>query len=280
MITFRINKILDLADGKGMLQVDTALAHRSFTALYGPSGAGKTTILRILAGLLNPEEGYIEVDGNVWLDIRKGINLTPQKREIGFVFQDHALFPNMTVRQNLHYALPKGTDKKQADDMLDLIGLQQLSDQRPHNLSGGQKQRVALARALVRQPKLLLLDEPFSALGDAMRNDLHIQLQKIHDQLGTTTIMASHNIPEICRLAQTVINIEDGQMIRSGAPAEVFDLQRTAGELTGSVVAIDNGVAQVLIGNNMVSIPITDALLTIGDQVTLHTADLSFKKLS
>ncbi len=268
-----------MVSGKKLLTVDAQIAKGQFTALYGPSGAGKTTILRVLAGLLKPDEGHIEVDGEIWLDTAKKISLPPQQRGIGFVFQDHALFPNMTVRQNLLYALPAGAPKSQADELLELIGLTALGGQMPQTLSGGQKQRVALARALVRRPKLLLLDEPFSSLDDAMSETLRIELKKIHQRYGVTTLMVSHNMAEICQLAQQVISIDQGQVINTGTPAKVFGLQRAEGELMGQVIAVDAEKATVMIGNNVIDIPLPDRTIAVGDRVTLHTADLSFKKL-
>lgn len=279
MIRLYIQKELNMVSGKKLLTVDAQIAKGQFTALYGPSGAGKTTILRVLAGLLKPDEGHIEVDGEIWLDTAKKISLPPQQRGIGFVFQDHALFPNMTVRQNLLYALPAGAPKSQADELLELIGLTALGGQMPQTLSGGQKQRVALARALVRRPKLLLLDEPFSSLDDAMSETLRIELKKIHQRYGVTTLMVSHNMAEICQLAQQVISIDQGQVINTGTPAKVFGLQRAEGELMGQVIAVDAEKATVMIGNNVIDIPLPDRTIAVGDRVTLHTADLSFKKL-
>ncbi len=279
MISLRIQKELNMVSGKKLLAVDTQIAKGHFTAVYGPSGAGKTTILRILAGLLKPDEGHIEVDGEVWLTTEKKISLPPQQRGIGFVFQDHALFPNMTVRQNLLYALPGGAPKSQADDLLELTGLTGLVGQMPQTLSGGQKQRVALARALVRRPKLLLLDEPFSSLDDAMSEALRSELKKIQERSGITTLMVSHNKAEICQLAQQVISIDQGQIITTGSPAKVFGLQRAEGELTAQVIAVNTDKATVMIGDNIIDIPLPDRPIDPGDRVTLHTADLSFKKL-
>jgi molybdate transport system ATP-binding protein len=284
MIRIRIRKKLHLAGGNGELSIDAELADQSFTALYGPSGAGKTTLLRILAGLLQPEEGIIEVNGQTWLNTYKKINLPAQKRNIGFVFQDYALFPNMTVQQNLLYALPPMGDKSRADDLLNVMGLQSLAHQKPDLLSGGQKQRVALARSLIREPQILLLDEPLSALDDATRYNLQAELQKIHQQYHLNTLLVSHHVPEIYKLAQHVIKLDAGHIIQTGSPAEVFNLHETGQglNLIGEVLAISADKVEILAENKLFAVkpsPQTEGL-KIGDKVSIHAADLSLQKLS
>jgi molybdate transport system ATP-binding protein len=284
MIRIRIRKKLHLAGGNGELSIDAELADQSFTALYGPSGAGKTTLLRILAGLLQPEEGIIEVNGQTWLNTSKKINLSPQKRKIGFVFQDYALFPNMTVRENLLFALPPKVDKHKADELITMIDLQNLAHQKPEMLSGGQKQRVALARALVREPEILLLDEPLSALDDATRHNLQAELQKVHQQYHLNTLLVSHHVPEIYKLAQSVIRIEAGQIIQTGSPAQIFNLHE-AGQglnLIGEVLAISADKVEILTEHNLIIVKPSSQIevLKIGDKVSIHAADLSLQKLS
>jgi molybdate transport system ATP-binding protein len=284
MIRISIRKKLHLAGGNGVLNIDTELADQSFTALYGPSGAGKTTLLRIIAGLLQPEEGIIEVNGETWLNTYKKINLPVQKRNIGFVFQDYALFPNMTVRENLLFALPPKVDKHKVDELITMMDLQNLSCQKPEILSGGQKQRVALARALVREPKILLLDEPLSALDDVIRHNLQAELKKVHQQYHLTTLLVSHHVHEIYKLAQHVIRIEAGQIVQSGSPAQLFNLQEAgwALNLIGEVLAIKADKIEILAENNLITVkssPQTEGL-RIGDRVSIHAADLSLQKLS
>lgn len=284
MIRISIRKKLNLAGGRGELNIDTELADHSFTAFYGPSGAGKTSLLRIIAGLLQPEQGIIEVNGQTWLNTAKKINLPAQKRNIGFVFQDYALFPNMTVQENLLYALPPKADQSKVESLLVTMGLQYLAHQKPKLLSGGQKQRVALARALIRQPQILLLDEPLSALDDVTRINLQNELQTIHQQYQLTTLLVSHHIPEIYKLAGQVIQIDAGQIIKKGTPNEVFgiQIQNESISLTGQVVTLMPGRIEVLTAYGVIGIkPSAQTVgLAIGDKVTIHAADLSLQKLS
>lgn len=284
MIKISIQKKLHMAGGEGVLNVDVELPAQSFTALYGASGAGKTSLLRIVAGLLQPEQGIIEVNGQTWLNTAKKINLPPQKRNIGFVFQDYALFPNMTVEENLLYALPENAGKEKVEQLIEMIGLQNLAHQKPPLLSGGQKQRVALARALVRQPAILLLDEPLSALDDATRNSLQHQLQAIHQQLKLTTSLVSHHIPEVYKLADMVIKLDKGTIQQTGSPAQVFGLHQQQGGLVliGEVLFADDSRIEILAQGNIIQIPTSAQAhsLKVGDKVSIHAADLSLQKLS
>ncbi len=150
MIFINITKHLDTAEGSINAHFELTINDGEFLTLFGPSGAGKTTLLRMIAGLEQPDSGKIEVDGEVWFDSTKKINLPPQKRSIGFVFQDYALFPTMSVRENLLFAAQKSEQRHNVDELIELVELTALADRLPSTLSGGQKQRVALARALVR----------------------------------------------------------------------------------------------------------------------------------
>lgn len=208
-IDVRLSRLF--ADGHGEVCVQLSLETHSLTAIYGVSGAGKTTLLRLLAGLETPISGHIVVGGETWLDTSKKINIPIQKRSIGFVFQDTALFPNMTLRQNLKYAATFPKDPF-IDELLQLIDLERLSDRKPDVLSGGQRQRVALARALVRRPKVLLLDEPFSSLDAATAQGLREQLLKLHRLTQTTTLLVTHNQEDIQQLADRKIEIECGRV--------------------------------------------------------------------
>lgn len=183
-----------------------------FIVLHGPSGSGKTSILRMLAGLLSPDRGLIEVDGQLWFDSQSKSNLNVQKRNIGVVFQDYALFPNMTVHQNLGFAQSKISDHSFINEIIDRMELSGQIDKRPNQLSGGQKQRVALARALVQQPKILLLDEPFSAVDPTLRSRLKDLVIDMHQELGLTTILISHDNRKIIGYADRSIRIENGQI--------------------------------------------------------------------
>lgn len=200
------------------LRVGQKLAPKQFLAISGPSGGGKTTLLRILAGLARPDRGFLQVGDRVWMDTDKRLFLPPQKRDVGMVFQDYALFPNMTVGKNLHYALGRSDNPQVIDELIETMELEQLTDEFPRTLSGGQQQRVALARALVRRPNLLLLDEPLSALDTDLRQRLQNYILRVHHQFGLTTILVSHDYSEINKMADQVWRLENGQVTYAGSP--------------------------------------------------------------
>jgi molybdate transport system ATP-binding protein len=231
MIEFALEKQLTGADGALALKVEGQIADRALQALFGPSGAGKTSILRMLAGLTRPDHGRIVVDGCVWFDSTRGIDLPTRQRSIGMVFQDYALFPNLNVRDNIAYAAGPGEGAWIAE-LLALTGLQELVGQMPAALSGGQKQRVALARALARKPAVLLLDEPLAALDHAWRAQLQEQLQRLHQRCGLTTLLVTHDIGEVFRLAQGVFKLTAGQIVAAGTAADVFLQARMGGKFT------------------------------------------------
>ncbi|GAB3957514.1 hypothetical protein GCM10028805_50350 [Spirosoma harenae] len=199
------------AEGTSDLTVNLAVDSGSLTALVGPSGSGKTTLLRLLAGLETPQQGRIVVNEMVWLDTYQRVNRPPQQRSIGYVFQDTALFPNMTVRENIQYAV--ATDQQPlVQELIEATGLKSFVNQKPARLSGGQRQRVALARALVRRPKLLLLDEPFAAL-DAQASQLLRQvLLNLHKTWKTTTLLVSHHEIDVQTLADRVVQLVQGRI--------------------------------------------------------------------
>ena len=226
MISIQLSKRLDGPDGKLSLEVDTTIQNGEFVTIFGPSGAGKTSILRMLAGLLKPDSGRIVVEDSVWFDDRQKIDIRPQYRNIGMVFQDYSLFPNMTVKENLDFALEKGQSKAIVEDLLELTELGQLAGKRPFQLSGGQKQRVALARALVRKPKLLLLDEPLSALDAEMQGKLQDYILSVHREFNLTTILISHDLIEVLKMSQRVFVLDQGRIAKDGKPADVLPLER------------------------------------------------------
>ena len=194
MIDVAIEKSLKAYQGKQVLKVSHQFEPGSITKVYGPSGAGKTTFLKVIAGLITPEKGKIVVDGNVWLDTDKGICLSPQKRMPGFVFQDYALFANMTVLQHLKYVT---NDSAWINRLLQLGKLDTLTDHKPVHLSGGQQQRLAILRALAIKPKLMLMDEPFSALDPDMKVELITGLKDLFKELNPTVLIVSHNPYEL-----------------------------------------------------------------------------------
>lgn len=221
MIEIAIEKELLGSLGKMSLHVNLSIENQSFVALSGQSGSGKTTLLRILSGL-EDARGTISVDGEVWLSHNQ--KLAPQQRRIGFVFQDYALFPNMSVMENLLFVR---NDKTLAQYLLKLTQMDELAYRRPSTLSGGQKQRVSLCRAMMNHPKLLLMDEPLSALDPSMRTKLQHEILMLHKEFETTTIMVSHDPSEIYRLSNRVIVLNQGQVMQDGDAKGV--LLRTQG---------------------------------------------------
>lgn len=194
MISIAIEKNLKVYQGRQVLKVNRQFPAGSITKIYGPSGAGKTTFLKIIAGLIIPEKGNIAVDEVTWLDTGSSINLSPQKRKVGFVFQDYALFPNMTVMEHLAYA----TDDKAWIARLLLLGkLDTLATHKPAHLSGGQQQRLSILRALAIKPTVLLMDEPFSALDPDMKTELLKELKIVFNELAATVLIVSHNPQEL-----------------------------------------------------------------------------------
>jgi sulfate transport system ATP-binding protein len=205
--------------------VSLTMRDREFVALLGPSGSGKTTLLRILAGLEVPERG------RVWFGERDVTGDKPASRGIGFVFQHYALFGHMTVAQNIAFGLevmkrgrpPKRDIAQRVDQLLELVQLPGLGQRYPSQLSGGQRQRVALARALARNPRILLLDEPFGALDAKVRRELRGALRQIHDELGLTSIFVTHDQEEAFALADRVALLNRGRVEQFGSPAEIQD---------------------------------------------------------
>jgi molybdate transport system ATP-binding protein len=277
MIELSLRKTLDGATGPLRLDIEATLPDRSFAALFGPSGAGKTSLLRMLAGLAEPDEGRIVVDGMVWYDSGANIRLPVQQRSIGFVFQDFALFPNMTVRENIAYGTSRG-ENHWIDELLDITGLTNLGYRLPRVLSGGQKQRVALARAIARKPRLLLLDEPLSALDPVLRVRLQDDLKALHDRFGLTTVLVSHDVGEVFKLADSVLMLEGGRIVRAGTPNSVFLQHRASGKFNvhAQVLALRREdvvqIVTLLIGRDIVEVIASDdevAGMKAGDGVTV-----------
>lgn len=194
MISIDIKKKLSTYQGRQLLKVFVEMDTGSLLKISGPSGAGKTTFLKILAGLIQPDQGKIVVDDLVWIDTSSKTNLSPQQRKTGFVFQNYALFPNMNVQQQLEYATK---DQDLIKDLLAFGRLGPFIKHKPEQLSGGQQQRLAILRALAIKPKLLLMDEPFSALDIKTKTTLIGELQFLLDKNSMTTIIVSHNLHEL-----------------------------------------------------------------------------------
>ncbi|RPA67530.1 ATP-binding cassette domain-containing protein [Cyclobacteriaceae bacterium YHN15] len=222
MIELDLHKKLFGADGLIQLQIKITIQTNELVTLYGPSGAGKTSIIRMIAGLMKPDKGSILVDGDTWFDSQQKMHLRTQERPIGLVFQEYSLFPNMTVYENLRFALPKGDTEEMIEELLETIGLKNLRDTKPNLLSGGQKQRVAVARALVRKPSILLLDEPLSSLDTAMRNKLQDDILAFHKRFRLTTILVSHDYHEVKKMSDRVLLVENGRIVAEGKVDDIL----------------------------------------------------------
>ena len=213
------------AEGPIPLHLSFRVAPGEVLALVGPSGSGKSTALRSIAGLWQPQEAHVSVEGVVWHDSAQGVCLPTHQRAVGMVFQSYALFPHLTGLGNLMLAmghLPKAARPSAAAALLARVGLQGLEGRYPADLSGGQQQRVAIARALARDPKVLLLDEPFSAVDRPMREGLYETLQSLREGLAIPTVLVTHDMVEAQRLADRMVVIEAGAAISSGTAAEVL----------------------------------------------------------
>lgn len=244
MIKIDIKLPINTAKGKKQLELNTCLKANEITAIFGESGAGKTTLLKIIAGIIKPEFGRIEVEDELWLDTQKNINLSIQKRKIGFVFQDYALFPNMSVKENISYA---ATSKQKAEELLSLMNLENLAKIYPKNLSGGQAQRVALARALAREPQILLLDEPLSALDFKMRSFLQDELVKILQHFKITTLLVSHDLAEIYKLSHRILELSDGKIIKDARINEFFTSSNLSAKLRLSATLLEMKKSDILV---------------------------------
>jgi len=274
MIEIDIKKELHGSQGVMNLDVNLNINNKDFIALTGLSGSGKTTLLRSLAGL-EKAQGIIKVDNEIWQDEKEFLPV--QKRKIGFVFQDYALFPNMTVLENLFFV---NKDKELANHLLKITDLEALANRLPNSLSGGQKQRVSLCRAMMNRPKLLLMDEPLSALDPSMRIKLQDEILQLHKEFETTTILVSHDPSEIYKLSNRVIVLKDGNIIDDGDAKSV--LLKTSGSAKFSfegklldIVKVDViNVAIVAIGQQLVEVTITSneaKELKVGQDVRVST---------
>ncbi|MEV9476139.1 ABC transporter ATP-binding protein [Aliarcobacter butzleri] len=274
MIEIKINKPLHGSNGTMNLDIDLNINKGEFVALSGLSGSGKTTLLRILAGLENAT-GTLKIDNEYWLNEK--YSKDSQKRDIGFVFQDYALFPNFTVLQNLLYVKK---DKELAKHLLDMTDMYELKDRYSNSLSGGQKQRVSLCRALMNKPKLLLMDEPLSALDPQMRTKLQNEILTLHKEFNTTTIMVSHDPSEMYRLASRVLVLDYGKIVNDGLPKDILLKTKGSqkfsfeGELLDIVKVDVIYVAIISIGQQLVEIVLTkeeSKTLKIGQKVNVST---------
>ncbi len=222
------------------IQLRESVADFSLTILFGPSGSGKTTALRCLAGLERPDRGFIRFGGETWFDSERRILVPPQRRRIGYLFQDYALFPHLTIAQNIRYGLRRvgKTERlRRVAEIMDLLGLHGLESRYPQQVSGGQQQRVALARALVCRPRLLLLDEPLSALDVPTRGELRRQLRQWLEELRMPGILVTHDRIEALALGDQLVVLDAGKVRQRGQVHEVFSRPADLG--VARIVGVD-----------------------------------------
>jgi molybdate transport system ATP-binding protein len=240
MIKLALKKALDATYGKMELDVSFHIKKNSLTTIYGESGAGKTSILRMISGLMEPDAGHISINNKVWYDHINRVNVIPQKRKIGYVFQDYALFPNMTVKENLSFALIKGQDPGIISELLDIIELTNLKNRKSDTLS------------------------------------LQDYILKVHKKYKLTTILVSHDLPEIFKLSDKILLLAKGKIERSGTPSEIFLSNKISGKyrFTGTIIEKSKNdvvyVIGVLVGNNLIKVIATEeegTALNIGDKV-------------
>ncbi|AYF48973.1 molybdenum ABC transporter ATP-binding protein [Pseudomonas fluorescens] len=233
------------------LDVDLHLPGRGVTALYGHSGSGKTTCLRCIAGLERAEEGFVQINDEVWQDSRTGLFVPPHKRALGYVFQEASLFAHLSVRANLEFGLKRIPRAQRRVDMAqasELLGISHLLDRHPQHLSGGERQRIGIARALLTSPSLLLMDEPLAALDSKRKGEILPYLERLHDELDIPVLYVSHAQDEVARLADHIVLLSDGKALASGPIGETLarlDLPMALGDdagvvINGSVSAYDD----------------------------------------
>jgi len=277
---------VSLRHRQGAFVLDIAFESRDLgvTALFGPSGAGKTSVVHAIAGLLRPTEGRIAIDGRVLLDTRAGIDLPAEERRVGLVFQDARLFPHMSVDDNLRFGWRRAQnrmDEPSIARIVEMLGLGPLLARRPAKLSGGEKSRVALGRALIASPQLLLLDEPLSALDAARKAEILPYLERLRDEASVPVFYVSHAVDEVLRLADRVVLLGDGRVTSEGS---VFDF--AAGEIgeilpaSGAVIDTrleshrDDGLSMLSFGGGVLAVPRLAGLLGARLRVRIRAEDI------
>ncbi|WP_223595507.1 molybdenum ABC transporter ATP-binding protein [Pseudomonas sp. A-R-19] len=249
------------------LDVDLQLPGRGVTALYGHSGSGKTTCLRCIAGLERADQGFIQVNDEVWQDSENRVFVAPHKRALGYVFQEASLFPHLSVLANLEFGLKRIPKPQRRVDMAhatELLGISHLLDRHPQHLSGGERQRVGVARALLTSPKLLLMDEPLAALDAQRKNEILPYLQRLHDELDIPVLYVSHSQDEVARLADHIVLLSSGKALASGPIGQTLarlDLPLAMGDDAG--VVIEGRVSAYDAEYQLLSLQLPDTSLNI-----------------
>jgi iron(III) transport system ATP-binding protein len=228
-------------------------------ALLGPSGCGKTTLLRLIAGFETPDTGHVEIDGR--LVAGPGTFVSPDRRGVGMVFQDYALFPHLTVAENIGFGLPRGNRGARVDELLDLTGLEGLGDRYPHALSGGQQQRVAVARAIAPEPGVVLLDEPWSNIDPLLRGAMRDDLAAILRSLEITVVLVTHEREEAFSLADRIVLMREGRIVQSGRPESLYygPSCRWAAEFVGAANFLPGTICGERVETGIGSFPVVNA---------------------
>ncbi len=281
MLHARIKKQLGDSNGHTLAIDVNVSASSGITVLFGSSGAGKTSILRAIAGIIKPEEGRIALGEKIYFDSAAGINLPMQQRKIGYVFQNHMLFPHLTAEQNVFYGVRSDSRisaRERVQELLSLLGIEKTAGRYPHELSGGEQQRVALARALATDPSIMLLDEPLSAVDVATRSHLLEEISTIQQRSGIPFLYVTHNHSEAVRLGNSMIVIDEGKVVQEGAPLEIFNAPQTASvaRVVGAENVFVGKILRHLPDDGMTEIDVNSCLieapynaLPIGSHVTI-----------
>lgn len=285
-----IDARLKIAYSGFSLDVDLHLPGRGVTALYGHSGSGKTTCLRCIAGLERAEQGFIQVNDEIWQDSERRIFVPPHKRALGYVFQEASLFPHLSVLANLQFGLKRIAKTQRRVDMAqatELLGIGHLLERHPQHLSGGERQRVGIARALLTSPKLLLMDEPLAALDSQRKNEILPYLQRLHDELDIPVLYVSHAQDEVARLADHLVLLSDGEALASGPIGETLarlDLPMAMGDDAGVIIEgqvsaydADYQLLSLQLPATEMNIRVTHAPMAVGQalRAKVHARDIS-----
>lgn len=283
MIQARLRKTFPARPDSAGFSVDLEFqAAAGVTVLFGPSGSGKTLVLDSIAGFVRPDEGRILLDDEILFDGATGIHVAPQARQCGYVFQNYALFPHMTLRQNLEFAAerrPRLERHRRVNEMLERFRLGDAAGRRPHEVSGGQRQRCSIARALIGAPKLLLLDEPAQGLDAPLRIELYDVLRQVRTDFKTPVLLVTHDLDECFELGEEMLIMREGKIVQSGSPRKILDqpanveVARLLGAfnlLAGEIRALDPGrnTSRVQVGEFELNGPYFPGKLK-GDRVTV-----------
>lgn len=263
----------------GNFQLDAEVrSEGGVTALFGRSGSGKTSLVRIIAGLIRPHFGKLIFDGEVLVDTDKRVFVPMHRRRFGYVFQEGRLFPHLSVHQNLIYGRWFATRKPPMTEfarIIDMLGIEPLLERRPDGLSGGEKQRVAIGRALLSAPRLLLMDEPLAALDEARKAEILPYLQRLRDETATPIVYVSHSVAEVAQLADTVVMMKDGSVEGIGPPSEILSLPSTGRKeagtvLSGTVSHFDSTYMLATVTLSSATLTVPGNAATAGQRVRLH----------